>query len=73
MHPQHRTLIRTFSRFQRVFIPREPPSERILSSFLILAWVATLGSIGICIFLIVRAVPTINLPPHTPPHLYLAR
>ena len=52
---------------------RESFGERFFTSLLIVAWVATLGSIGICIVLIVRAIPTIHLRPQTPTHLYLAR
>jgi hypothetical protein len=52
---------------------RKPVRECFLTSLVIFAWAVTMGSIGICIVVIARTIPTIDLSPRTSQHINLTR
>jgi hypothetical protein len=52
---------------------RDRTGERFLASLEIAVWAITVGLIGICIVLIVRTIPSIDLAPRTTQHINLAR
>jgi hypothetical protein len=59
--------------YQAAVNRRKPLRERFLTSLVIFAWMVTMGSIGICIVVIARTIPTIDLTPRTSQHINLAR
>ena len=58
---------------QALFSRRENTRERFLTSLVIAGWAITMGPIGICIVLIVRTIPTIELAHRTSQHINLVR
>ncbi|MGA2536592.1 MAG: hypothetical protein ABSF53_11290 [Terracidiphilus sp.] len=62
-----------FSPHQGAVNRKKPARERFLATLTIAAWLATMGSIGVCIVVIAKSIPKIDSGPQTAPHINLVR